>query len=167
MLVRRESVAASLLYLSLVGCAESTLVRSYPSGAQLYINNHYEGVTPIELTVPRSEFSAANIQMRLERDGYEPFAGTLKKSTCPGRIVGGIFTLGIVLIFKPPTCFQDPQDFSLVALPGDSTTANGEIPAAPQLTVEERLHRLQRLRESGAITNQEYEHYRAEILKGL
>jgi membrane peptidoglycan carboxypeptidase len=33
--------------------------------------------------------------------------------------------------------------------------------------VEERLQRIQRMRDQGVITNEEYEQYRKEILKGL
>ncbi len=163
---RRREIAATLLGLALAGCSESTLIRSYPPGAKVYVDNQYQGVTPCGVTVPRSKFTS-NVQARLERDGYEPLTATLREHVCGGRVVGGIFTLGIVFIFKRPTCFVDPQDFALTALPSNTPAASSAAPAAHQATVEERLEHIKKLRDQGTITNQEYDHYRAEILKGL
>jgi hypothetical protein len=45
----------------------------------------------------------------------------------PGRIVGGSFSLGISLLFRPPTGFRDRYDFALVprlrSLPSDAPPA--------------------------------------------
>lgn len=157
---RATGISAVALSLALMGCAESTVIRSYPPGAKLYINDQFKGVTPQILTVPRSQFDSQKFQVRLERDGYAPVDQTLPTRTCPGRVVGGVFSLGISFIFKPPTCFDSHQDFSMTPLPGQTA-------ATHQPTVEERLERIERMRNQGTITNEEYEHYRSEILKGL
>jgi hypothetical protein len=157
---RTAGVSVLALCVTLAGCAESTLIRSYPPGAKLYVNDQYEGVTPFMLTVPRAQFADHTFRVRLERDGYTPIDQTLLTRTCPGRVVGGIFSLGISFIFRRPTCFDSHQDFSMVPLPGQPV-------AAHQPTIEERLQRIERMRDQGTITNEEYEHYRGEILKGL
>jgi hypothetical protein len=156
---RRVGVIA--LSVAMVGCAESTVIRSYPPGAKLLVNDHFKGITPVVLTVRRSEFVDANFRVRLEHDGYATADEKLQKRVCGGRIVGGVFTLGFVLLFKRPTCFASPQDFVLAALSGH------DVPVAHQPTVDERLQRIQKMRDQGTITNEEYEHYRGEILKDL
>lgn len=150
-----------VLSVAMVGCAESTVIRSYPSGAKLYVNDQLKGITPVVLTVPRSEFADENFRVRLEHDGYATAEEKLQKRVCGGRIAGGVFTLGIVFLFKRPTCFASPQDFVLAPLPGH------DVPLAHQPTVDERLQRIQKMRDQGIITNEEYEHYRREILKDL
>lgn len=157
---RTGAACAVALCLTLAGCAESTLIRSYPPGAKLYVNDQYIGVTPHAFTVPRQEFADHTFTARVERDGYAPAEETLQKRTCTGRVVGGIFSFGISFIFKRPTCFDTHQDFSLTPLPNQAA-------AAHQPTIEERLQRIERMRDQGTITNEEYEHYRSEILKGL
>jgi hypothetical protein len=162
---RRRSVTLFALGVALAGCAESTVVRSYPAGAKVYLNGELKGITPIVLTVPRSQFSDENSRVRLEHEGYDSAEATLRTQVCPGRVVGGVFTLGIVLIFRRPTCFVSPQDFVLTAVPGQ--TPRVEAAPAHEATVEERLQRIQQLRERGVISSDEYERYRQEILQGM
>ena len=154
-------VAVIALSVAMVGCAESTVIRSYPLGAKLFVKDHFKGITPLVLTVPRSEFAEEDFRVRLEHDGYATAEEKLQKRVCGGRIVGGVFTLGIVLLFKRPTCFASPQDFVLAPLPGH------DVPVVHQPTVDERLQRIQKMRDQSIITNEEYEHYRREILKDL
>lgn len=161
----RRSVAAIGLGVALAGCAEYTVVRSYPPGAKLYRDGNLEGLTPVTVRVPRSEFSEENFRIRLEHVGYQPTEGTLRTQVCGGRVVGGVFTLGIVLLFKRPTCFSSPQDFALAPLADQATAADRAV--APQPSVNERLERIKTLRDDGTITNEEYDRYRIEILNDL
>jgi PEGA domain-containing protein len=147
-----------------VGCSESTMVRSYPPAAKLYVNGQFVGLTPVAYTVDSAQFSKTDFSVRLDRTGYASVDGTLRKQTCPGRVTGGVFTLGILFIFKGPTCFSSPQDFSMEPLPGETATDAG---AVHQPTIDERLDRIRKMRDQGIITNEEYEHYRKEILKDL
>lgn len=75
-----------------------------------------------------------------------------------------MFTFGILLLFKPPTCFVSPQDFALKAIPGASPGA--QAAPAREMTVDERLQRLQELRDRGTITQDEYDQSRQQILLG-
>ena len=147
-----------------VGCSESAMVRSYPPGSKLYVNGEFVGITPAVYTVDSSEFSKRDFAVRLDRTGYTSAEGVLRKQLCPGRVTGGVFTLGILFLFRGPTCFTSPQDFSLEPLPGQVVSDEGTI---HQPTVEERLDRIRKMRDEGIITPEEFEHYRREILKGL
>jgi hypothetical protein len=144
----------------LSACSESTMIRSYPPNAKLYVNGTLMGLTPIVYTAKHSRISDV-YQVRLEREGYQPLEDVLHTRICPGRIVGGIFTLGIVLLVRGPTCFASPQEFTLQ--PSPAGTAEGVAPP----TIEERLQRIERMRDQGTINQQEFEEYRKEILKGL
>jgi hypothetical protein len=153
--------AAGLALLAIVcGCAESTQIRSYPAGARIAVNGDFIGTTPVTFAVPRKQFEAQEFTVTAEHEGYESGEIRLQKRTCPGRIVGGVFTLGIVLLFRPPTCFESPQYISLLALPAPPTTDQ-------KPTVSERLEQLDALRKDGRITPAEYQKYRRQILDAL
>ena len=142
------------------GCAESTLIRSYPMGARISVNGNFIGTSPVVFSVPRNQFTTQEFTVTAEHPGFEPGRATLQKQTCPGRIVGGVFSLGISLIFKRPTCFTDPQSVSLVALPAAPAGA-----AKP--TVNERLEQLETIRSEGRVTPAAYARMRREILGDL
>jgi hypothetical protein len=144
----------------IAGCAESTLIRSHPMGARISVDGSFVGTAPVVFSVPRDRFTAQEFTVTAEYPGYETGRSTLRKQTCPGRIVGAVFSLGISLIFKRPTCFEDPKTVSLVALPA--------APAgAAQPSVEERLEQLEALRRAGRLTPQEYQQLRRDILDDL
>ena len=140
------------------------MIRSSPPNAHVYAGNTLLGVTPLRYTVTREEYRKGDLVVRVEREGYRPTEGRLWTRVCPGRVVGGIFTLGILFIFKGPTCLASVQDFPLAPIPG-YTASGTSAPAQP--SVEERLERIEKMRQEGAITNEEYQRYRAEIFKDL
>ncbi|HYR95918.1 MAG TPA: PEGA domain-containing protein, partial [Candidatus Binatus sp.] len=104
--------AAAVALLALTGCGESTLIRSHPPGATVWINDSLVGKTPVEYSCDRASFSHAQ-RYRLELDGYQTSEGELSKRVKPGRLVGAYFSAGISLIFKRPTGFRDRYDFAL------------------------------------------------------
>ena len=163
-MLHRRAAQLVVCCLVLAGCTESAMVRSYPPGSKLYVNGEFVGVTPVIYAVDSAEFSKRDFAVHLDRVGYTSADGVLRKQVCPGRVTGGVFTLGILFLFKHPTCFTSPQDFSLEPLP-DQIVTDGGTPHQP--TVEERLDRIRKMREQGIITNEEFEHYRREILKDL
>lgn len=111
MLATRRAAAVALL--ALTGCGESTLIRSQPPGASVWINDSLVGKTPVEYSCGRASFSHPQ-RYRLELDGYQTAEGQFSKRVKPGRIVGAYFSAGISLIFKRPTGFRDRYDFALV-----------------------------------------------------
>jgi hypothetical protein len=155
------AVCGTVAMILLGGCSESVLIRSYPAGAKVYVNDDFIGVAPSVYTTKHSQIGKSH-RVRLERNGYEPREDLLRTGICGGRIAGGIFTLGIVLLIRGPTCFVSPQDFSLEALPQSAGGRSGS-----DAMVEERLQRLERMRNEGRITNEEYDEYRKQILRGI
>ena len=161
---RSRALALVTAVALMAGCTESTLVRSYPPGATVYLNGEPKGITPLVLSVPRSEFDKETFRVRVDHEGYESEERPLTTQRCSGRIVGGVFTFGILLLFRPPKCFVSPQDFALKAVPGASPRA--QATPVSEATVEERLQRLQQLRDRGTITQDEYDRSRQQILLG-
>jgi hypothetical protein len=123
-------VLAITAILGCVGCGESTLVRSRPDGAKLWVNDRFIGPTPVEYSCSRSEFSRPQ-RFRLELDGYQTAEGELRKRVMPGRIVGGSFSFGISLLFKRPTGFRDRYDFALIPRPPSFPT-DAPPPTGPE-----------------------------------
>ncbi len=118
--------AVSLVILCCLGCGESTLIRTRPEGARLWMNDHYVGTTPVEYSCSRAKFSQPQ-RYRLELDGYQTSQGQLSRHVHPGRIIGAGFSLGISMIFKRPVGFRDRYDFSLVPqLPPPPPSGGGD-----------------------------------------
>lgn len=146
---------------NVAACAESTTVRSFPSGAKLYVNNEYVGTTPATVVIPRSKWSDAP-SYRVELDGYEPAEGRFATTIGGGRVTGAVFTVGLSALFKRPSTFaQDEYVFNL------SPSPISPGPETNQDSPERRLERVDALRRKGAITDQEHRRLRAEILDDL
>lgn len=144
------------LALLLSGCAERARITTVPHGARVFIEGNEVGVTPYILTVPRKEIR--DIPYRLELEGYRPVEGTLRRGIAPGRVFGAIFTAGILYIFRSPQYIQNVNT-ALAIQPGQWQQA-----PAQGVPVEERLKKLQQLRDDGVLSPSEYERQRQIIL---
>ena len=142
------------------GCAETTTIRSYPVGAKVSVNGAFVGATPAKFITSREEFEQKTFVAVAEQPGYQRTEFTLEKTTCRGRIVGAVFTLGILWFFKHPTCFESPQYIDMQPLPAQSAAAVVPSPS-------ERLEQLEKMRSEGQITPAEYERYRKQILDSM
>jgi hypothetical protein len=109
--------------LTLAGCAESIYLSSRPQGADVTINGAPVGRTPLTYSVRPSDWNPP-YNYRVERKGYEPAKGTLATGVSEGSIIGGIFTLGLSLLFKQPGTFVEQEHvFDL-----ESAPTTGEAP---------------------------------------
>jgi len=95
----RYSPLLALVVLTLLGCAEATLVRNAPSGARVYYRDRFVGVTPIRLVVPHHDLGVPLV-VHVESDGYQSQDVNVPTTIGKGRIVGGILTLGIQLALQ-------------------------------------------------------------------
>jgi hypothetical protein len=86
--------------------------------------------------------------LRLERRGYETVRTRLETKVMPSRIIGGVFTLGIVPLFKWPKTYRSLHYYDLRPL------GRGE-----------RLADVDRQRANGTITEDEHRQLRMQILK--
>jgi PEGA domain-containing protein len=94
------AVSAALLY----GCAESVAIKSYPPGAKAYIDGQFVGTTPVSTQFPRDQVTPEHT-WRVEFRNCDPTEGKLATRVAPGRIVGYVFTLGILAAFRGPYYF--------------------------------------------------------------
>jgi len=81
-------IAVSILF---SGCASTTLIDSVPSGADLYLDGEYAGVTPHYMTDTKLMGTCTTV--RIEKKNYQSYYGTICRTeeVDPGAIVGGIF----------------------------------------------------------------------------
>jgi hypothetical protein len=143
----------------LSGCAQGIRFRSDPAGARISINGEFAGITPAQYEIPEHGMPM-ELRYRVERGGYLPQEGNLRPTLAPGRLVGAIFTLGIVYAFRNPYAYKQAYDFALEPL------STPDVRSDP-LRVDERLRRLQSLLDQGLITQEEYQRQRLAILNGL
>lgn len=83
-------VAFSVLFAS---CSSTTLIQTNPSGAKVYMNEEYKGVTPLSYSDTKIVGSATSV--RLELEGYESLNTILSRDEAAdvGAIIGGVFFL--------------------------------------------------------------------------
>ncbi|ADO75828.1 uncharacterized protein STAUR_8073 [Stigmatella aurantiaca DW4/3-1] len=86
-------VAASLLLTFSVGCTSSTLIRSEPSGAAVYIDGSRVGSTPY--THSDTKTVGSSTRVRLKKEGYEDFEAVISRNEQfeVGPCIGGVFLL--------------------------------------------------------------------------
>src|SRR5689334_4184941 len=100
---RLRGIGVVALLSVIAGCAESTMIKSYPVGARISVNGVFVGAAPAKFVTSREQFDRETFVAVAEQPGYQRTELTLQKGTCRGRIVGAVFTLGILLLFKHPT----------------------------------------------------------------
>ncbi len=119
----RLAIAASIVAL-LAGCGETIAIRSYPPSAKAFVDGEFVGTTPAYHYVPRAEVTP-NHRWRVEYGNCDPAEGTVATGIAGGRIVGYIFTLGILALFRGPHYFI-PVDAALQG--GDCGPARVFVP---------------------------------------
>ncbi len=75
------------------GCASTTVIRSIPDGAKLYVNGEVKGTTPYTLTDQR--IVGSDNHVLLKKDGYEDFSAYFSRDEefSVGACIGGVFVL--------------------------------------------------------------------------
>jgi hypothetical protein len=92
----RAAVLVTVMLPVVWGCAESVLFRSTPGDARVTVAGEPVGTTPVY-------YESRDVRpkpYRVEKAGYPSVEGMLGTRVSRGRIVGTIFTLGILRIFK-------------------------------------------------------------------
>lgn len=72
-------------------CASSTMIESFPTGAELYLNGEAVGYTPYQMTDTKPMFSSTSV--RIQKEGYRTFYTTITRDeeADVGAIIGGVF----------------------------------------------------------------------------
>ncbi len=163
---RRRIPLLCLVTMAFAGCAESTLIKTAPPSAQVWINDKYVGISPVEYIVPRSQWPDSNrFHYRLTREGYLTKEGEFNGFVGGGRVTGGVFSLGISLIFKRPTTLDGEYQFELD--PIARTTSDSAAVSGASRAIDMRLRQVDELYERGAINEQEHLRKRREILDSM
>src|SRR5690349_9465333 len=89
----RPQLTAVVLLLTLCSCAETLHIKSYPPGADVYINDiRLPGKAPTSYETKNPQ----PLHYRAVIDGFPPVEGTVSAPLAPGRVVAGVFTLGVL-----------------------------------------------------------------------
>lgn len=150
-------------------CTEAARVTTTPPGARLYVNGEFVGITPTVYRVARSKWPEV-FTYRFDLEGFHSREGELRTMLYRGRLVGSVFSLGILALLRRPVSLVDPQVFVLEPV----ATGNPPVPLLPrgdsprrESTLEERLRRLRQARDEGRLSPAEYERQSDEILEDL
>lgn len=95
------------LLLVLSGCSEYVRFRSSPPGGRVFVDDALVGTTPVQYGTRE----VIHRTYRVDMPGCGPVEGHLTPRIAPGRIIGAIFTLGIVAAARPLKYYvEDPVD---------------------------------------------------------
>jgi uncharacterized protein YceK len=158
------------------GTRQEIGVSSYPTGARVFVNGSQVGMTPATLELKRN----ASQRIRLELDGYQPYEMSLTKSTSGwvwGNIIfGGIIGLAVDAI-DGALYKLSPEQISAQLSRGEGDTFqvkmvngipdNAEKVGQMEKTTAEKLKELKDLKDSGILTDDEYETKRKVLVEEL
>lgn len=154
-----------LIILLLFGsCASTTMLRSEPSGAKVYMNEEPVGTTPYSHTDTR--IVGSRTEVRMEKEGYRPFTTTLirNEEVNVGAIIGTVLVLIPVLWimdYKPAHTYElEPLSGNEPFEEKSEESENGAW-SASQI---QRLRELKKLQDDGIISGKEFEEQKAKIL---
>lgn len=124
-------LAGAILFAS---CSSSTLIQSSPSGAKVYLNGEYAGVTPYTHT--DTKIVGSSTQVRLEKEGYETLntAFSRNEDADVGAIIGGIFFL---FPFLWTMKYKPVRTYELVPSGNASLTGSDNITTAQKGLVKD------------------------------
>ena len=162
-------LSISILFSS---CASTTLIKSEPSGAKLYLDDMPVGTTPYEHSDTRIVGSCTSI--RLEKEGYK----TLNTRFCrdeeasPGPFIAGFFFL-VPLLWAmkykaihayelEPITEEDKKD--KVEKAPQEPKSNEELEKKETKSKADRLRELKELFDEGILTEEEFEREKEKIL---
>jgi uncharacterized membrane protein len=137
------------------GCSEIAMIRSGPSGANVTVNGTAVGTTPVAYSVSRGDLDKL-YQVTIEKSGYEPAAATLQTRIARGRVVGAIFTIGILWVFRS-MYYIEPVFAQLQPLASSEEEKDRVI--------GESLRNLRNLHQRGQISDEEYQRRRRQMLE--
>lgn len=150
------------LIIILSGCASSTMIRSVPSDADVYINGELVGKTPYLYTDTKVSFSL--VMVDIVKEGYEPINTTFRRDEefNPGTFIGGVFIWPIwlwSLEYKPLRTYY--------LTPLKNTSSEDTFTEMQYLSTSklEKLREIKKMLNEKLITEEEYQKQKAKILE--
>lgn len=88
-----KRVISLLLILCMTGCASTTMIKSVPDGATIFLNGEKVGTTPYTHT--DTKIIGARNSVILKKDGFQDFSTTFVRDEEAniGPIIGGFFVM--------------------------------------------------------------------------
>lgn len=150
-------LAISILF---AGCTSTTLIRSNPSKAKVYIDGSYVGETPY--TYSDTKIVGGSFTLSLEKDGYKPLMTTVTRDeqVDVGAVVGGVF---FWFPFLWTMEYKPLHSYELKSTDGDAAVESAKIQDAHKSTAD-KLREMKQLLDEGIITQGEFDKSKAKIL---
>jgi len=110
--MKKKLIVLVTAFLFFVGCSSSTMIKSNPSGAKLYLDGNYKCVTPC--THSDKTLMGTSKTILLKKEGYQHFAGSIKREEAQvGPIIAGVF---FVIPFLWALGYPDEYNFEMEKL---------------------------------------------------
>lgn len=126
-------LCAAQLSVFAVACTSSTVIRSQPTGAHVFLNGEYVGQTPYVMS--DTKIVGSSTQVRLEYPGYAPVSTVISRNEefDVGACVGGVFLLVPFFWIEgyKPTHDYWMRPGSPIPPPGQVAPPTGAPPPAP------------------------------------
>jgi hypothetical protein len=74
------------------GCSESTMIRTNPPGASVYVNERYLGASPVEFEAKSWSVRPHAYRYRIAKAGYVEREGEVSARLSVGRIIAAYFS---------------------------------------------------------------------------
>ena len=99
----KKFIALSLIFFFFFGCGSSTVIKSNPTGAKLYLDGQLKGETPY--TYSDSAAAGTLRTVTLKKEEYKDFTGTIKREqlSVPALIGGIIFIIPLIWVLGYPS----------------------------------------------------------------
>ncbi len=111
------------------GCVSTTLIKSYPSGARIYLDGEPVGTTPFQMSDQKIVGSATRVKLVL--DGHEPYEAIIQRNEQfdAGACLGGVL---VMFPFLWIMGYKPEHNYELVPFNAARTPATFETtPYAP------------------------------------
>lgn len=117
-------LATSVLF---AGCSSTTLIQTIPSGAKVYLNGEYAGVTPYSHSDTR--IVGSTTLLTLKKEGYEVLNTSFSRDETAdvGAIVGGVF---FIFPFLWTMKYKPVRTYELIPLNNASLQGQEEFATA-------------------------------------
>ncbi len=155
-------LACSVLFSS---CVSTTMIRSNPSGAKVYLDGQLVGTTPYRHSDTKIVGTVTTVT--LEKEGYEPFHTMFSRTEQPdiGAIIGGIFVyIPLLWLMK----YNPEHTYELIpydAMQEVQEQTGSQQQSAPDIhSKAEKLRELKKLLDEKIITQEEFEKEKKKIL---
>ena len=152
-------LALSTLFTS---CSSTTMIKSNPSKAKVYLDGAFVGETPY--LHRDSKIVGSSMVVKIEKEGFQPLVATITKDeeVNVGAVIGGIF---FVFPFLWTMQYQPVHNYMLKET-ADEEISNSNVQST-QLNTKSKadlLRELKQLLDEKIITAEEFEKEKAKVL---